>query len=832
MTSNVERKGGARNFIAASLIGLTASSTSIAHLQRNQPLERPSNPTANRVDKSSVKQRIPRPHGYSGPRISPSTNIKSGTTENMRTVRPRRAMVPQPSNVRDLSSSANVRPEKTPYGQQVGKPFVETRTKKNEREETKGVFKLLSLLEKVSPGEAQMFRDTLAKVMNGGIPNLSIESIQQQALEALNASVVRIVQRASPADLDNLAALDFDKINNPAIGSLLKNTSIAEDQQIASMLLADEISKLIESYQDKFDKSFKQDLSNTVNSFIKDYGQNILLGLNASMLAGLVGTVLTNVSLADIKKRGRSLTAGILLLASACGTAISPLISPISSAAPLTTPEPTPTQAILPTGTPSIESQATLIAPSNPSMESPYAGLNFGDVAGKPFGSIAALNVNASNPNFILPDNQTESKHNFYYRSGAPDALRGFGLDQEYLADVFNASADKGGLTGQLPDGTEVSFVNGFWQYDKSGQIYYLLSNVANLSGRLLGYPLLVVDKVTGKQLFFGIVDDNGVLVEGSKFGPAFLSTADLAKNLGYTGDQSLIGSFQYDQYGNIVILDTQGNRLSVLPYLNPFAPSPTPEPTLAPTEIAPTVAPTLISKPTEAAPTMEVNLDTVEVIPRSGAATYGLEAKYRNIDLSYKHFAELNKEAGFDTAQYPYSYKGPSAEHELPYITAVFIDAYRKVYPGIDNPIPMYKIGVFGPKGFIIVESDLVSFYNKLKSYPDILSQPVAGVRWNSTDPISVQSPQLVRNTTQFVDVNAIIDHAPDLRGYLMMISVAKFPNDEEHANENFLRYFAGEPDIIAPPPFTSSGSNGSQAGGLAFAVPNDIFKALLYKP
>ena len=535
------RRRVARNVIA---LGLAVHAfPGVAHaFQSNQPSESPSIPTAGQIDRFPMEQKAKRPHG--GPRIPGPAIVGSRqpTPVENRTAQSTRGSI-RGSGVHRLYTSGNAQTENT---------------------------------SSYSP-----FTDNVTRAQQGAILGLG-KPLDRREHEGFNpALIVEIVKKASPADLENLAALNIDKIKNPAISGLLKNALIAEDQLIAFQLLADEISTLIESYQGKFNKSFEQDLSNTVNSFIEDYGQYILLGLNASMFVGLFGAVLTNVSAADIRKRGRSLAAGVLLLTTACTTAIGPLITPIASAAPSSTPNPTPTQ---PTGIAPIliENQATLVAPPGQNMESPYADLNFGVVAGKPFGSIAALKVNTNNPNYILPDNQTESKHNFYYRSGDLTTLRGLGLDQKYLIDVFNAADTKGGITGKLPDGTEVKFINGFWQYNKDGQTYYLLSNVANLEKRLLGYPLLVVDKTTGKQLFFGIVDDNGVLLKGSKFDPAFLSTANLAKNLGYTGDPNLIGSFRYDQYGNILIIDIQGNKLSVLPYLNPFARPP--EPTLIPT--------------------------------------------------------------------------------------------------------------------------------------------------------------------------------------------------------------------------------------------------------
>ena len=407
------------------------------------------------------------------------------------------------------------------------------------------------------------------------------QSILEYAQKMVSEKMIKFVSQASVGDLQKISQFDFASTGDPAISAIARNAAVSHDQQAAVQLLSEEVANFINEHQTIDFPDFLKNL----NQLIVDFEKNVAPGIFAN---GFIPTLLATLiqvspTIAESLKKKKGLTIAnlaliitdIALLTACVVQAVAPLVTAIPSTASPATPEPTLTQ-ILPTGTAiPIESQA-MFAPSNLSMESSYAGLNFGDVNGQPFGSISALDVSTNNLSFILPNDQIASRHNFYYRSEDPNALRGLGLDQQYLIDVFNATDIKGGIIGKLPDGTEVKFINGFWQYNKDGQNYYLPSNVANLEKRLLGYPLLVVDKASGKQLFFGIVDQNGVLLEGSKFSPAFLSTADLAKNLGYTGDLNLIGSFEYDQYGNIVIIDTQGNILSVLPYLNPFAPSPT----------------------------------------------------------------------------------------------------------------------------------------------------------------------------------------------------------------------------------------------------------------
>ncbi|MGQ9848129.1 MAG: hypothetical protein ACUVQP_11620, partial [Bacteroidales bacterium] len=222
-----------------------------------------------------------------------------------------------------------------------------------------------------------------------------------------------------------------------------------------------------------------------------------------------------------------------------------------------------------------IREQAPIVAPSNPVYESAFfPDLNYGEVNGLPYGAISADDVAKNNPGYILPDEQPESRFNYLYKKDEPDVLRGLGLDQNYLMDLFNATRlDNGELVGQLPDGTEVHFSGGFWQYNKDGQTYYLLSNIADIEGRTLGFPLLVVDQATQKKLSFGIVDENGKLLDGERFNPAFMSTEELAKNLGYTGDTSLIGSFMYGVRGDIIALGHDGKTVVFrIPYLDPSA--------------------------------------------------------------------------------------------------------------------------------------------------------------------------------------------------------------------------------------------------------------------
>jgi len=224
--------------------------------------------------------------------------------------------------------------------------------------------------------------------------------------------------------------------------------------------------------------------------------------------------------------------------------------------------------------TPSETSKPTeTLAPLNPELTSPYVDLGYGDFGGgQIYGTTPNTEIIANNPGFKLPDNQLASKHNIYYRYDAPSVFRGIGLDQQYLIDVFNA--DNKGMSGRLSDGTSVNYVNGFWVIEKNGQKLFFNPDVPNLvtnPGGVFGYPLLVQDQAG--NLFFGVTDQHGNLLTGTQFTPAFKSIAEIAAGLGYIGNSNLIGSFAYDRYGNITILDASGKTISIKPFLNPYAP-------------------------------------------------------------------------------------------------------------------------------------------------------------------------------------------------------------------------------------------------------------------
>ena len=564
---NRKRRGpGIRNLVVFSIA--VSALPGVAHAF--QPPERSSSPTAGHVDQSPVKQRVPRPHG--GPKIAAPAIVGSrqpAPVENMRAQSPR-GSARGSANVHRLYTSGKVRPENISYrpfarnvtqGQQrailgLGKP-LETSNRKDKKEETIGIRQLLSLLEKVAPSEAQMLNDTLRQVINDRIPNISIGLIQQQALEILNKSIVRMVQKASPADLAHLAAFDFSGVTNAKLAKLVNPEDVPPQQlQLAHSV----IGKIKEGV--KLDEP-----PNKILDRVKDLLPLIPAGAVLATILGITAAAATSL----IKKDApgfRASTSFTLLLVNlalaACGTIPTPAVDPTAI---LATNTPAPTEELIATSseTPFPDIGITP-SPSENSTPSDIIGLN--TLTGAIPGVIFAQN----NPGYQIiqpPQQAYEVPINKYVNPRTGNTYEGSVIQASYLMELFGTqdTPDKNGLFHGSWNGQAVTFTGDFkFLVTQGGQKIPL-----GLPGNW-GYTVLFE---RDGRLFLGSTDGN-YLLQSFMIPLTGVSENEISQKLkeflsfiaGNSGgvDQTIMNKaadFKFSGQGYLILLDGQGNELA-----------------------------------------------------------------------------------------------------------------------------------------------------------------------------------------------------------------------------------------------------------------------------
>ncbi len=220
-----------------------------------------------------------------------------------------------------------------------------------------------------------------------------------------------------------------------------------------------------------------------------------------------------------------------------------------------------------PTETP--PSETTPTGEADPNYPSRFSGFYFGSYIEngqtKIVGAVNGDKFEGQNPDCVVPTvgGAHESQINTLYSLAAPKEKAGYMVYENYLTGLFNATSDKSGRTQGSYNGTQVEFVDNVWQMQKDGQTLFLNPVVPNLAGHYFGYPA-VCEK--NGQLMMALTDENGAIVDDT-LQPAFRSSAEIAKDYGYTGSGQ-VTSVSIMKDGRLEAKDASGNTLAYLRFL------------------------------------------------------------------------------------------------------------------------------------------------------------------------------------------------------------------------------------------------------------------------
>lgn len=266
---------------------------------------------------------------------------------------------------------------------------------------------------------------------------------------------------------------------------------------------------------------------------------------------------------------------------SACGQALIALTTATPKRIATGTPFPRPSD--FPTPTPPVP-EASPTPSINKKVPSPFvaAGLyigTYGESGGKPIteGAISANQFNAAghrqNGYSNVPFGNGESRSVTLYldEKGKETLPAAMMVSQEWLDTSFKAKTQGNRTTGTLPNGKQAEKEGTTWYLIdekgvRTGETFVTVVPNRKAPGSKFGWPMLVMK---GQELYVGLVDAVGNLLDGEGFHPAFQKPKEIAqKQAQYTGDTSLLTGLGVDYDGKMRLRDIQNKIIATVKYI------------------------------------------------------------------------------------------------------------------------------------------------------------------------------------------------------------------------------------------------------------------------
>lgn len=267
----------------------------------------------------------------------------------------------------------------------------------------------------------------------------------------------------------------------------------------------------------------------------------------------------------------------------ACGPVLTLLTATPTTLKGVATGAPLPRSSDFPTPTPP-GPEASPTPSINKKVPSPYlaAGLyigTYGESGGKPIteGAISANQFNAAghrqNGYSNVPFGNGESRSVTLYldEKGKETIPAAMMVSQEWLDTSFQAKTIGARTTGSLPNGKQVEKEGTSWYLldekgKRTGETFVTVIPNRKTPGSKFGWPMLVMK---GQELYVGLVDAVGNLLDGEDFRPAFQKPKDIAQNQAqYKGDTSKLVALNLDYDGKMRLRDLQNRVVDTIKYI------------------------------------------------------------------------------------------------------------------------------------------------------------------------------------------------------------------------------------------------------------------------
>jgi hypothetical protein len=240
---------------------------------------------------------------------------------------------------------------------------------------------------------------------------------------------------------------------------------------------------------------------------------------------------------------------------------VSILLAGCASQTPMITK--TPTQAVTPIA------KVTPTPTQDPAYEfpSPFSNLYF--LADEQGSIIKELNITdgvildseMQDTGCVLPtiDGSHAVQINTLFDPQNPDVIIGYMIDEEYLMKYFQSSEN-------------VELIEHVWRMQTKNGYLYFNPIIPQQTGKAFGFPVLCEQK---KKLMTVLVDENGVIVEGSELKEAFQTGAEIAWKYGYTGrdiewnTKDMVVSIGIRADGWMSVYDSESWPLGYEPFLS-----------------------------------------------------------------------------------------------------------------------------------------------------------------------------------------------------------------------------------------------------------------------